>query len=219
MSFVAEGVEVIWLGHASFLLKGGGKTVATDPYKLKSVPAKADLVLVSHDHFDHCDVSSVRLVAGPKALILAPSNAIGKLQGLGTLREVKPGDEVAEEGIKVRVVPAYNVRPERQNFHPKSYGGVGYLVELAGKIIYHPGDTDVIPEMESLGKVDIALLPVSGVYVMDAEEAAEAVKRIKPVHVVPMHYGAGVAGTKEDAEKFARLTAGLTKVYILEPVG
>ncbi|WP_027719316.1 MBL fold metallo-hydrolase [Desulfovirgula thermocuniculi] len=218
MSLLVEGVEVIWLGHASFLLKGGGKTVATDPYNLKSVPAKADLVLVSHDHFDHCDVPSVRLVAGADAMLLAPSNAVGKLQGLGTFREVKPGDEVAVKGLRIKVVPAYNVRAERQNFHPRTYGGVGYLLELAGKIIYHPGDTDVIPEMDSLGKVDIALLPVSGVYVMDAEEAAEAVRRIKPAHAVPMHYGAGVAGTRDDAEKFARLAGGLTRVHILDPV-
>lgn len=219
MAVTIEGVEVVWLKHDAFLLKGDGVTVATDPYQLRRVPEKADLVLVTHDHYDHCDPTSVGLIAKPDATIIAPQNAAEKLSGIGTVKTVKAGDEVTERGVTVKVLPAYNVRPDRQNFHPKGYGGIGYLITLAGKVIYHPGDTDVIPEMETLGKVDIALLPVSGVYVMDAEEAAEAVKKIKPTYTIPMHYGAGVAGTKADAEKFARLVSGLTTVHILEPTG
>jgi len=215
MAVTIEGVEITWLKHDAFLLKGEGVVVAIDPYELRSVPEKADLVLVTHDHFDHCDPNSVRLVAKPDAVIVAPQNAASKLGK--NVRVVKVGDVLTEKGVTIKVVPAYNVRPERQRFHPKNYGGVGYLITLAGKTIYHPGDTDLIPEMDNLGQVDIALLPVSGTYVMDAQEAAEAVKRIKPTHVIPMHYGS-IVGGKADAEKFAQLVAGQTTVHILEPV-
>ena len=216
MAVTIEGVEITWLKHDAFLLKGDGIVVAIDPYELRSVPEKADLVLVTHDHFDHCDPNSVRLVAKPDAVVVAPQNAASKLGK--NVRVVKAGDVLTEKGVTIKVVPAYNVHPERQRFHPKNYGGVGYLITLAGKTIYHPGDTDLIPEMDNLGQVDIALLPVSGTYVMDAQEAAEAVKRIKPTHVIPMHYGS-IVGSKADAEKFAQLVAGQTTVHILEPVG
>jgi L-ascorbate metabolism protein UlaG (beta-lactamase superfamily) len=216
MAVTIEGVEITWLKHDAFLLKGDGIVVAIDPYELRSVPEKADLVLVTHDHFDHCDPNSVRLVAKPDAVIVAPQNAASKLGK--NVRVVKAGDVLTEKGVTIKVVPAYNVRPERQRFHPKNYGGVGYLITLAGKTVYHPGDTDLIPEMDNLGQVDIALLPVSGTYVMDAQEAAEAVKRIKPTHVIPMHYGS-IVGSKADSEKFAQLVAGQTTVHILEPVG
>jgi L-ascorbate metabolism protein UlaG (beta-lactamase superfamily) len=216
MAVTIEGLEITWLKHDAFLLKGDGIVVAIDPYELRSVPEKADLVLVTHDHFDHCDPNSVRLVAKPDAVIVAPQNAASKLGK--NVRVVKAGDVLTEKGVTIKVVPAYNVRPERQRFHPKNYGGVGYLITLAGKTVYHPGDTDLIPEMDNLGQVDIALLPVSGTYVMDAQEAAEAVKRIKPTHVIPMHYGS-IVGSKADAEKFAQLVAGQTTVHILEPVG
>ncbi len=216
MAVTIEGVEITWLKHDAFLLKGNGVVVAIDPYEIRSVPEKADLVLVTHDHFDHCDPNSVRLVAKPDAVIIAPQNAASKLGK--NVRVVKAGNVLTEKGVTIKVVPAYNVRPERQRFHPKNYGGVGYLITLAGKTVYHPGDTDLIPEMDNLGHVDIALLPVSGTYVMDAQEAAEAVKRIKPTHVIPMHYGS-IVGSKADAEKFAQLVAGQTTVHILEPVG
>ncbi len=216
MVVTIEGVEIVWLKHDAFLLKGDGVVVAIDPYELRSVPEKADLVLITHDHFDHCDPNSVRLVAKPDAVIIAPQKAAAKLGK--NVQVVKAGDVLTEKGVTVKVVPAYNVRPERQRFHPKNYGGVGYLITLAGKTIYHTGDTDLIPEMDNLGQVDIALLPVSGTYVMDAQEAAEAVKRIKPTHVIPMHYGS-IVGSKADAEKFAQLVAGQTTVHILEPVG
>lgn len=215
MAVVIEGVEITWLKHDAFLLKGEGVVVAIDPYELKSVPEKADLVLITHEHFDHCDPNSVKLVAKPDAVIVAPQHAVAKLGG--NVKVVKAGDTLTEKGVTIKVVPAYNVRPERQRFHPRDYGGVGYLITLAGKTIYHPGDTDVIPEMKDLGRVDIALLPVSGTYVMDAEEAAEAVKHIKPAYVIPMHYGT-IVGSKSDAEKFAQMVAGLTTVHILEPV-
>jgi len=218
MALTVNGVEILWLKHDAFLLKGQGVTVAIDPYQLTKVPEQADLVLVTHDHYDHCEPDAVRQIAKPDAVIVAPQSAAAKLQGIGTVRVVKAGDVLTEKGVTVKVVPAYNVRTDRQRFHPKAYGGVGYLVTLAGKVIYHAGDTDVIAEMDGLGQVDVALLPVSGTYVMDAQEAAEAVKKIRPTHVIPMHWGS-IVGSRADAERFAQLVANLTTVHILEPQG
>jgi L-ascorbate metabolism protein UlaG (beta-lactamase superfamily) len=218
MALTVNGVEILWLKHDAFLLKGQGVTVAIDPYQLSKVPERADLVLVTHDHYDHCDPEAIRLIAKPDAVVIAPQNAASKLKGVGTVKIVQAGDVVTEKGVTVKVVPAYNVRTDRQRFHPKTYGGVGYLITLAGKVIYHAGDTDVIEEMGQLGQVDVALLPVSGTYVMDAQEAAEAVKKIRPAHVVPMHWGS-IVGSRADAERFAQLVAGLTTVHLLEPQG
>jgi len=218
MALTVNGVEILWLKHDAFLLRGKGVAVAIDPYQPSKVPERADLVLVTHDHFDHCDPEAIRQIAKPDAVVVAPQSAAAKLQGIGTVQVVKAGDVLMEKGVTVKVVPAYNVRTDRQRFHPKTYGGVGYLITLAGKVIYHAGDTDVIEEMGQLGQVDVALLPVSGTYVMDAQEAAEAVKKIRPAHVVPMHWGS-IVGSRADAERFAQLAAGLTTVHILDPQG
>jgi len=218
MALTVNGVEILWLKHDAFLLRGKGVAVAIDPYQPSKVPERADLVLVTHDHFDHCDPAAIRQIAKPDAVVVAPQSAAAKLQGIGTVQVVKAGDVLMEKGVTVKVVPAYNVRTDRQRFHPKTYGGVGYLITLAGKVIYHAGDTDVIEEMGQLGQVDVALLPVSGTYVMDAQEAAEAVKKIRPAHVVPMHWGS-IVGSRADAERFAQLAAGLTTVHILDPQG
>ena len=132
------------------------------------------------------------------------------------MRIVKPGDSLSAHGISIEAVPAYNLNKFRSPgnpFHPQEAGHVGFIITVGGQRIYHAGDTDNIAEMEGF-EVDIALLPVSGTYVMTAEEAAEAARRIGPKIAVPMHYGAGVAGTRADAERFARLYDG--KVLILE---
>ncbi len=99
------------------------------------------------------------------------------------------------------MIPAYNIG---KSFHPKDKGFVGYIITVEGQRIYHAGDTDLIPEMSEV-ECDIALLPVSGTYVMTAKEAADAVSHIKTGLAVPMHYGGGVIGTEEDAREFERL--------------
>ena len=105
------------------------------------------------------------------------------------------------EGGVVKAVPAYNVN---KKFHPKDEGWNGYVLEISGKKVYHAGDTDLIPEMQSLGDIDIALLPVGGTYTMTAEEAVDAVRFIKPKLAVPMHFGSDVVGTEEDALRFVQ---------------
>jgi len=208
--------NIHWLGHDSFRIDAE-KTIYIDPWKLKENVPPADLVLISHEHGDHCSPDDVARIAGPETTIVTNAASAENLKGQkGQVRVVKPGDRLTVTGIQVEAVPAYNVNKFRSPgnpFHPQEAGHVGFIVTVGDQRIYHAGDTDDIPEMSDF-EVDIALLPVSGTYVMTAEEAADAARRIGPQVAIPMHYGAGVAGTRDDAERFANLYDG--EVVILE---
>lgn len=197
-----EGLE--WLGHASFLLKMGGKVIYFDPWKIAG-GEKADLILITHSHYDHFSVEDVKKVATEQTSIVATPDCKGLP---GSVKHVKPGDFLTIGDVTVEAVPAYNLN---KDFHPKKNQWVGYVVTVAGKRIYHAGDTDAIPEMFGLKNIDIALLPVSGVYVMTAEEAAKAANVFQPATVVPMHWG-DIVGGKNDAEYFASLFSGSTVI-------
>ena len=191
--------NIFWLGHDSFRLKGE-KVVYIDPWKLAAGAEKADVVLVTHDHSDHLSQDDIAKISQADTVVVAPQVVASKLGSKPIV--VKPGDKIIAAGVSIEVVPAYNTN---KKFHPKSAGHVGYIVTLSGKRIYHAGDTDLIPEMTQV-QCDIALLPVSGTYVMTATEAAEAANTIKPALAIPMHYGdPDVVGTRNDAEEFKRL--------------
>jgi L-ascorbate metabolism protein UlaG (beta-lactamase superfamily) len=210
--------RIHWLGHDSFRIDAE-KTIYIDPWQLKEGARPADLILITHEHGDHCSPGDVAKIAGPETTVVTNAASAEKLQDLTAadqLRVVKPGQRLSINGIKIEAVPAYNLNKFRspgKPFHPQEAGHVGFIVAVGGQRIYHAGDTDNIPEMDGL-EVDIALLPVSGTYVMTAEEAADAARRIGPEIAVPMHYGAGVAGTRDDAERFAELYDG--EVVILD---
>ena len=123
---------------------------------------------------------------------------------------VRPGDRLSVGGVGIEAVPAYNLQ---KSFHPREKGWLGFVVEVEGVRIYHAGDTDFIPEMASI-RADIALLPVSGTYVMTAEEAVEAAKAIAPKVAIPMHYGA-IVGDDGDARDFEAALEGVCAVRIL----
>lgn len=198
------GPDIAWLGHDTFRLSGE-KVVYTDPYEL-AVTDKADIILVTHAHGDHCSPDDILRVGGPKTQIVAPAECAPKLKGR-TIHVVRPGDTVTIDGIQIEAVAAYNLtkfRSPGQPFHPKTDGKVGFIVTLNGRRVYHAGDTDLIPEMKDIA-CDIALLPVSGTYVMTAEEGAQAADLIKPKVAIPMHYGA-IVGGESDADTFKRLT-------------
>jgi len=200
--------NIFWLGHDSFRLKGE-KVVYIDPWKLAAGAEKADVILVTHEHHDHFSSDDISRISKADTVIVAPRSVVSKLGGKTV--EAKPGDKLSVAGVAVEVVPAYN---PNKKFHPKSAGHVGYIVTLNGKRIYHTGDTDMTPEMAQV-KCDIALLPVSGTYVMTAAEAAQAANTIKPTLAIPMHYGdPDVVGTRRDAEEFKRLAK--VPVEILE---
>jgi len=193
--------RIHWLGHDSFRVDGP-QTVYFDPYELEGENPEADLILVSHDHGDHCSPEDIAQIQGSDTVIVTVASAADKLSG--DVRVLEPGDTIQVRGIEVHAVPAYNVNKFRspgEPFHPKEAGYVGFVVTLGGKRIYHAGDTDHIPEMADLEEIDFALLPVSGIYVMTAEEAAEAAGVINPDVAIPMHVGRGI-GSKDAAQTF-----------------
>jgi L-ascorbate metabolism protein UlaG (beta-lactamase superfamily) len=200
-----------WLGHDSFRLEGP-PIIYFDPWKLHGRLPTADLVLVSHEHHDHCSPDDVRKVSGPGTVVIASVGAAATLPGA---RAVRPGDRLTVAGVEIEAVRAYNVNKFRSPgvpFHPREAEHVGYVVSIGGMRLYFAGDTDHIPEMKEI-KCDIALLPVSGKYVMTVEEAAEAARTLDPQIVVPMHYGAGI-GTARDGERLIDLYDG--KVSLLQ---
>ena len=202
-----------WLGHSTFRFSRAGKTVYFDPWRLAPEPHDADIVFIGHPHFDHLDVADLAKVANEDTEVVTVAACASKLKKAGyagKVRVVKPGDKLEVKGVSIEVIPAYN---ETTKFHPKENGWAGFIIEWDGIRLYHAGDTDFIPEMESL-KVDVALLPVSGTYVMTAEEAARAAKAIHPKIAVPMHYGS-IVGTVDDARRFQQLCGSLI-VEIME---
>jgi L-ascorbate metabolism protein UlaG (beta-lactamase superfamily) len=208
--------QLRWLGHDSFLLEGPA-TIYFDPWHLPEDLPEADIVLVSHEHGDHCSPEDVAKVRGPETAVLASQAAASQLPD--PVRAMHPGDEVIVGEVVVRAVPAYNVNKFRapgRPFHPQEAQHNGYVVQVGGERLYFAGDTDHIPEMGDI-ECDVALLPVSGTYVMTAAEAAQAAAAIGPQVAVPMHYGAGVVGTKTDAERFREQCP--VEVWILEATG
>jgi L-ascorbate metabolism protein UlaG (beta-lactamase superfamily) len=197
--------NIHWLGHDSFRIDGEGVVIYLDPYKLKEGP-KADLILISHDHQDHASPADVAKIQKPDTVIVTIAKAAEKLSG--EIKTVKPGDELTVKGVRIQAIPAYNVNKFRSPgmpFHPKDAGHVGYVITVKGMRIYHTGDSDFIPEMKGLAP-DVALLPVSGTYVMTAEEAVEAAAAIRPKVAIPMHVGEGI-GSLADAERFKEKAA------------
>ncbi|MFH1057280.1 MAG: MBL fold metallo-hydrolase [Pseudomonadota bacterium] len=197
-----------WLGHDCFRLDSSAGPVYFDPFQLAGGPTAA-LILASHDHFDHCVAEDMAKIRGPKTVIVTEPACAAKLGGTGVMT-LKPGQSIEAAGCQVTGVPAYNTNKQ---FHPKQNAWLGFVVTVDGVSIYHAGDTDFIPEMKGLD-VDIALLPVSGTYVMTADEAAQAALAIKPKVAVPMHYGA-IVGEDADARAFAQALAGQVAVKVL----
>ena len=195
--------NIHWLGHDTFRIEND-KTIYIDPIKLKGRPLKADLILITHDHSDHCSPDDVARVAKDDTVIVTIAAAARSVKG--DVRVVKPGESLVVQGIPIETVPAYNVSKFRSPgvpFHPKESGHVGFIITVGGVRIYHAGDTDVIPEMDDI-ETDVALLPVGGTYTMTADEAAEAANRIKPKLAIPMHWGA-IVGSASDAQRFSDL--------------
>jgi len=191
--------DIHWLGHDSFRIDGT-HVIYLDPWKLPIGSPEADLILVSHDHFDHCSTEDVESVRGDDTLLIASPSSVPNLKL--PVRIMHPGEKLKHRGVTIEALPAYNIG---KTFHPKGADHLGFILTIDGERVYFAGDTDIIPEMTGL-TCDVALLPVSGTYVMTAEEAAEAVGVIKTRVAIPMHYGAGVVGTIEDALNFKELS-------------
>jgi L-ascorbate metabolism protein UlaG (beta-lactamase superfamily) len=201
--------NISWLGHDGFLIKGDGKAIVIDPFQVTECEP-ADIILVTHEHYDHCSPEDIKKIQNESTVIVTEANSANKLSG--NVLVVKPGDKLTVSGVPIEAVPSYNID---KNFHPKQNAWLGFIVTVEGVRIYHAGDTDLIPEMNAFD-VDIALLPVSGTYVMTADEAVEAAKMIKPKVVIPMHYDA-IVGSADDARKFCDALTGICETVMLEP--
>lgn len=195
-----------WMGHASFHVNVGRAHVYIDPYRVPDGAPQADLILITHGHYDHFSPQDVEKLTKRETWLVGPAAVAERVSG--QVHRIEPGETLVDElvrGIHVTAVAAYNTSkrdPDGKPFHPRDAGWVGYELNVRGERLYHSGDTDVIPEMDSVTGVDVALLPVSGVYVMTAQEAAEAARRIQPRVAVPMHWGSHI-GTEHDARTFA----------------
>jgi L-ascorbate metabolism protein UlaG (beta-lactamase superfamily) len=196
--------NIQWLGHAGFRMKLAGKTVYVDPYRAPPGP-RAGLILITHGHFDHFSPEDLEQLCGDDTRIIAPAAVTERLKRNAVT--IAQGETIELGGLDITAIAAYNTNKldsEGKPFHPREAGWVGYVINAGGHKIYHSGDTDVIPEMDQAAGADVALLPVSGTYVMTAVEAAEAARRIDPDIAVPMHWGT-IIGTRADAERFAEL--------------
>jgi L-ascorbate metabolism protein UlaG (beta-lactamase superfamily) len=207
---------VEWLGHSGFRLRADGATIYIDPYRTSGGP-RADLILITHGHYDHFSPQDIERISDDRTWLVAPAVVAERVGG--QVISVAPGEAVEPglvRGVEIAAVAAYNTSKRDASgavFHPREAGWVGYELNVRGERLYHSGDTDVIPEMDRVTGVDVALLPVSGVYVMTAGEAAEAARRIQPRVAVPMHWGEHI-GSYEDARAFAEKAP--VEVRILE---
>jgi L-ascorbate metabolism protein UlaG (beta-lactamase superfamily) len=202
-------VKLEWLGHSGFLIKNS-KVIYIDPYNVQGKMEKADIILITHSHYDHCSVADIEKIVQDGTRIIMTADCQSKITRFNVpikMQIAEPGQELDLGDIKISVFPAYNTD---KKFHPKEEAWVGYLIKINNILIYHAGDSDLIPEMQKLtgykqsGKEFVALVPIGGRFTMNAEEAFEAVKLIKPTLAIPMHYGS-INGTMDDAQEFKEL--------------
>ena len=210
------GIKIEFLGHSGFLISygnnGSAKRIVIDPYNISEIVAsnKADFILITHSHYDHCSIKDIEKLKKETTVIVCPPDVQSKITRVEGIRMelIEAGEELTLGKFKVEAIPAYNIDKE---FHTKKDGWIGYLIKIDNVVIYHSGDSDKTNDMQRVsgygkhGVEFVALLPVSGKYVMSAEEAADAAKMINPSIVIPMHYGAGVVGTIEDAQRFVEI--------------
>ena len=206
-----ENIEV--LCHSSIRINKE-KVIYIDPFKIDKNYNDADIIFITHDHYDHYSEDDIDKVKKNDTVIVAPEELLTKLLRKGFRQDyiitVDSDEEDMVEGIKFETIPAYNTNKQ---FHPKENGWVGYIVEIRGIRYYIAGDTDITEENKKV-KCDVAFVPAGGTYTMDFKEAAELINEIKPKIAVPIHYGS-VVGTKQDATDFIKLLHPEIKGIIL----
>ena len=206
-----EGIEV--LCHSSIRINKE-KVIYIDPFRIDKNYNDADLIFITHDHYDHYSEEDIDKIKKEDTIIIAPEELLTKLLRKGFRKDsiitVEPNKKYMIQGMKFETIPAYNTNKQ---FHPKENGWVGYIIEIKGVRYYIAGDTDITEENKKV-KCDVAFVPVGGTYTMDFKEAAFLINEIKPKIAVPIHYGS-VVGTKQDAEDFKRLLHPEIKCEIL----
>jgi len=209
VSGVTAMVESIhWIGHDCFKIMSN-VIIYTDPFTIRKEDA-ADIILISHEHYDHCSPDDIYKICKKNTVIIATPDCVPKIKC--NVKTIKPYETISVKGATIQAVPAYNINKQ---FHPKLKHWVGYIITINNIRIYFAGDTDYITEMNSMKHIDIALLPISGTYVMDVDEAVQATRAIKPKVVIPMHYGS-IIGTIADAKRFEQILKNEVSVVIKE---
>lgn len=206
-----EGIEV--LCHSSIRFNKE-KIIYFDPFKIEKNYNDADVIFITHDHYDHYSEEDIDKVKTSDTIIVVPEDLIIKLLKKGFKKEniitVKPNERYEIKNMKFETIPAYNTNKQ---FHPKENEWVGYLIEIDGITYYITGDTDITEENKKI-KCDVAFVPVGGTFTMDYKEAAKLINEIKPKVAVPTHYGS-IVGSKEDGANFSELVNSEIKVEIL----
>lgn len=206
-----EDIQV--LCHSSIKINKE-KVIYIDPFKIDKNYNDADIIFITHDHYDHYSEEDIDKVKKQDTIIVVPEGLLTKLSRKGIRKDyiitVEPNKEYMTEGIKFETIPAYNTNKQ---FHPKENEWVGYIIEIKGIRYYVAGDTDITEENKKV-KCDVAFVPVGGTYTMDFKEAAELINEIKPKIAVPIHYG-NIVGTNQDAIDFVKLLHPTTKGIIL----
>ena len=189
------------LGHSTIKILDKDKVIYIDPYNIKDDKKDADIIFITHDHYDHFSEEDIIKVKNEKTTIVITEDIYNKAVELGFLEKkiikIMPKEEYKIGNIRFQTIPAYNID---KKFHPKENMWVGYLININNIRYYIAGDTDITNENKKV-KCDVAFLPVGGTYTMDYKEAAELANIIRPKIVVPIHYGI-IVGTKEDALNF-----------------
>jgi L-ascorbate metabolism protein UlaG (beta-lactamase superfamily) len=189
-----------WFRQSAYRWSDGELVVYIDPWGIDSDARPADLILITHAHHDHFQPDEIARLRIDGTRLVAPRDVAEELSG--DVTPVAPGDSLEAAGVSIRAVPAYNIVEERLDRHPKRNGWVGYLLTLGDYTYYHAGDTDHLPELESIS-TDVAFLPIGGTFTMDAPQAAGLARVMRPQVAVPMHYGF-VVGAPSDADTFRR---------------
>ena len=208
-------LEVIeCLGHSTIRINNNGEIIYIDPFKINEVTNDADIIFITHSHYDHFSPEDINKVRKDDTIIVVTKDLCDEIVNLGFKQSkiiyVKPNQMYSVGSINFETVPAYNIN---KKFHPKENDWVGYVFEINGQKYYVAGDTDITDDNKKI-KCDVAFVPVGGTYTMTAEEAAELVNTIKPKVAVPIHYGS-IVGTEEDAQLFANLIDDSIKIEIL----
>ena len=206
-----EYIEV--LCHSSIKINKE-KVIYIDPFKIDKNYNDADIVFITHDHYDHYSEEDIDKVINENTTIIIPDELLTKLLRKGINKNaiitVEPNKNYMVQGIKFETISAYNTN---KTFHPKENGWVGYIIIINGIRYYIAGDTDITEENKQV-KCDVAFVPVGGTYTMDFKEAASLINEIKPKIAIPIHYGS-IVGTEQDAIDFIRLLHPEIKGIIL----
>ena len=192
--------------QSAFRIQSGDTVVYVDPHRITEGP-QADVILITHEHFDHMDPNAINALDQPDTVIIGGDRVVKELTGRvsGKLVSIQEGATATHKGVEVKAVAGYN------SYHPRGFN-LGYVFKVGDQTIFHAGDTDRVPEMANLGPIDVALIPIGGTYTMAEQEAAEAVRLIRPKVTIPMHYGYATGG---DPQKFASLVGSDSLVVVL----